>query len=151
MKSREKEVNQRCGIPLYNGRQFNLLFLVSLYVPCPFARMITNPYALTALACIGGILFGFDISSMSAILSTQNYLVYFARDIATPSAKHPGWLESNGPDSLTQGGITASMAGGSWLGSLSSGPISDKIGRRGAIMVSLVIYVRDNFVERFVN
>ena len=102
---------------------------------------ITNAYLLTALACIGGILFGFDISSMSAIIVTPNYLVYFAKDIATPNPDHPGWLLSNGPDSLTQGGITASMAGGSWLGALSSGPISDRFGRRGSITVALIIYV----------
>ena len=40
-------------------------------------KTISNPYIVTALGCVGGLLFGFDISSMSAILPTPNYKVYF--------------------------------------------------------------------------
>jgi hypothetical protein len=36
-----------------------------------------NIYLITAIAVTGGGLFGFDISSMSAIISTQPYLCYF--------------------------------------------------------------------------
>lgn len=38
---------------------------------------VGNIYVITAVAVIGGGLFGFDISSMSAIISTQPYLCYF--------------------------------------------------------------------------
>lgn len=34
---------------------------------------IGNIYFITAIAVIGGALFGFDISSMSAIIGTQQY------------------------------------------------------------------------------
>ncbi len=36
-----------------------------------------NIYLIAAVAVIGGGLFGFDISSMSAIISTQPYLCQF--------------------------------------------------------------------------
>jgi hypothetical protein len=39
--------------------------------------VIGNVYAITAVAVVGGALFGFDISSMSAIISTPAYLCYF--------------------------------------------------------------------------
>lgn len=49
--------------------------------------------------------------------------------------------DCTGPTSNTQGGITASMAGGSWLASLFSGFISDAFGRKKAIMLGAVIWV----------
>lgn len=55
---------------------------------------------------------------------TQSYLCYF----------NQGPTECRGPRSDVQGGITASMAGGSWLASLCSGFISDIFGRKKAIM-----------------
>lgn len=39
--------------------------------------MIGNVYFIAAVAVVGGALFGFDISSMSAIISTDAYLCYF--------------------------------------------------------------------------
>jgi hypothetical protein len=38
---------------------------------------IGNIYAIASVAVVGGALFGFDISSMSAIISTPAYLCYF--------------------------------------------------------------------------
>ena len=82
---------------------------------------------------VGGGLFGFDISSLSAQLAEQSYLCYFNQ---TPY----GAPNSGGPHSLVQGGITASMAAGSWLGALFSGPISDRIGRKYSIMMGCLIW-----------
>lgn len=47
--------------------------------PFGFSKMYTvgNIYVITAVAVIGGGLFGFDIASMSAIISTEPYLCYF--------------------------------------------------------------------------
>lgn len=42
-----------------------------------FKMMIGNVYFIAALSVVGGALFGFDISSMSAIISTDAYLCYF--------------------------------------------------------------------------
>ncbi|EER38240.1 sugar transporter [Histoplasma capsulatum H143] len=93
-----------------------------------------NIYLIAAVAVIGGGLFGFDISSMSAIIGTQNYLCYFDQ-------AGPGEAECKGPRADVQGGITASMAGGSWLGALVSGFLSDILGRKKSIMVGAVIWV----------
>jgi MFS family permease len=43
-------------------------------------------------------------------------------------------------DCLTVGGITAAMPGGSWLGALVSGFISDILGRKRAIQVGSIIW-----------
>jgi MFS family permease len=97
-----------------------------------------NIYIITAISVIGGGLFGFDISSMSAIISTRAYLCYFNQ-----GPDGPGFNDSvncSGPKANTQGGITASMAGGSWIGSLLSGYISDKFGRKRAIMIGSVFW-----------
>ncbi|KAI1082800.1 general substrate transporter [Whalleya microplaca] len=78
---------------------------------------ITNTYFMAIVATVGGMLFGFDISSMSAIVITDQYIDYF-----------------NNPSGLIQGAIGSSLAAGSVVGSLMAGPISDKYGRRDSIM-----------------
>lgn len=72
---------------------------------------------------------------MSAIIATQSYLCYF----------NQGGLNEDGtckgPRADVQGGITASMAGGSWLAALMSGLISDRFGRKTAIQIGALIWV----------
>lgn len=97
---------------------------------------------------IGGGLFGFDISSMSAIISTHAYQCYFNqgdKPCKGPQANVQGKLYQ--PDSLQNatsdkciGGITAAMPGGSWLGALVSGYLSDLLGRKRAIQIGAVIW-----------
>jgi len=87
-------------------------------------RQFGNVYLIAGIAVIGGGLFGFDISSMSAIIATQGYLCYF----------NQGDTPCLGPTANVQGGITASMAAGSWLASLFSGYLADGLGRKKAIM-----------------
>ena len=60
--------------------------------------------------------FGFDISSISAIIGTKQYVDYF-----------------DNPSGTTQGGIGAALAGGSVVGAIMAGPVSNRIGRRDAI------------------
>ncbi|KAJ5770208.1 uncharacterized protein N7511_002259 [Penicillium nucicola] len=101
--------------------------------------VVGNIYAIAAVSVIGGGLFGFDISSMSAIISTPAYKCYFNH-----GPKGPPFNDDNdcsGLSSLEQGGVTAAMPGGSWLGALISGFISDRLGRKYAIMVGCVIWV----------
>ncbi|OTB06624.1 hypothetical protein M426DRAFT_9402 [Hypoxylon sp. CI-4A] len=78
---------------------------------------ITNAYFMAIIATVGGMLFGFDISSMSAIVVTDQYIQYFGN-----------------PSGVTQGAIGSALAAGSVIGALMAGPISDKFGRRDSIM-----------------
>lgn len=79
---------------------------------------------LAAFGTIGGMLFGFDISSMSAWIGSTQYLEYFGH-----------------PDSSLQGGITASMSGGSLVGALIAGTLADRFGRRGALKIASIVFV----------
>jgi sugar porter (SP) family MFS transporter len=97
-----------------------------------------NLYVITSIAVIGGGLFGFDISSMSAIISTKAYLCYFNQGPDGPGFND--MTTCSGPKAGVQGGITASMAGGSWLGAILSGILSDKLGRKKAIQIGAIIW-----------
>ncbi|CAM1509010.1 Fc.00g027490.m01.CDS01 [Cosmosporella sp. VM-42] len=85
---------------------------------------IWNIYVLAAFGTIGGMLFGFDISSMSAWIGSDQYLDYFGS-----------------PGSTEQGGITASMSAGSFIGALAAGVLADRLGRRRTLMIASVIWV----------
>lgn len=65
------------------------------------------------------MLFGFDISSISLVVGTQQYLNYF-----------------NNPSGTLQGGINASLAGGSVVGAIFAGTLSNKLGRKIALFIS---------------
>ncbi|KAM0664229.1 hypothetical protein ACQRIU_006812 [Beauveria bassiana] len=99
---------------------------------------IGNLYVIAGVSVVGGALFGFDISSMSAQLGEQSYNCYF-----NDGPKGPPFTqeECSGPKPLTQGGIVASMAAGSWLGALISGVLSDRLGRKKSIMIGAVIWI----------
>ncbi|KAJ9631787.1 high affinity glucose transporter [Taxawa tesnikishii (nom. ined.)] len=99
---------------------------------------IGNLYVIAAIAVVGGGLFGFDIASMSAILGTMAYKCYFNQGPdGPPFNQNPS---CSGPRSSVQGGITAAMPAGSWLGAIVSGYVSDILGRKKAIMVGCVIW-----------
>ena len=68
---------------------------------------------------------------MSAIIGTDQYSCYFNQ--------YPEGCR--GPFDYVQGGITAAMPGGSWIGALLSGFLSDIFGRKKSIMVGSVIWV----------
>ncbi|KAJ2971385.1 hypothetical protein NUW58_g9431 [Xylaria curta] len=78
---------------------------------------VANTYFVALIATVGGMLFGFDISSIAAIVVTDQYIDYF-----------------NNPSGIIQGAIGSALAAGSVIGSLMAGPISDKFGRRDSIM-----------------
>ncbi|KXJ95313.1 general substrate transporter [Microdochium bolleyi] len=78
---------------------------------------ITRPFFIALVATVGGMLFGFDISSIAALINSEQYIEFF-----------------DNPSGVIQGAIGSSMAAGSVIGSLMAGPISDRIGRRDSIM-----------------
>lgn len=82
----------------------------------PHLPKIYNTYFVALIATVGGMLFGFDISSMSAIIGTDQYLNYFDK-----------------PAGIRQGAIGSALAAGSVVGSAIAGPVSDRIGRRDSI------------------
>jgi len=98
--------------------------------------VVGNVYVIAAVAVVGGALFGFDISSMSAIISTEAYQCYFNQGPLYLDTDH----KCSGPSPNVQGGITASMPGGSWLGALVSGFLSDILGRKKSIQIGSIIW-----------
>lgn len=96
----------------------------------PTFPKIYNTYFVAAIATVGGMLFGFDISSMSAIILTEQYNNYF-----------------NHPAGALQGAIGSALAAGSVLGSLIAGPISNKIGRRDAVMFACLWWLAGTAVQ----
>lgn len=106
--------------------------------------VVGNIYVIAATAVVGGALFGFDISSVSAQLGENSYKCYFNQGPHGPPFDDDP--NCSGPRDLVQGGITASMAAGSWLGALISGPLSDRVGRKTSIMIGCIVwYVSDWF------
>ncbi|KAJ5179217.1 Major facilitator superfamily domain general substrate transporter [Penicillium capsulatum] len=91
---------------------------------------ISNIYVLAAFGTIGGALFGFDVSSMSAWIGVDTYLDYFGA-----------------PDSILQGGITASMSAGSFGGAIAAGWLSDIFGRRVSLMVASLVWIVGAMVQ----
>lgn len=88
------------------------------------AYKVYNPYVLAAISTIAGLLFGFDISSVSSFVDVDAYKDYFHH-----------------PSSTAQGGITASMAGGSFLACLVCGYLVDKFGRRPIIQLAAAFWI----------
>lgn len=85
---------------------------------------VYNPYAVTAIATISALMSGFDVSSVSAFVDQKDYLSYF-----------------DNPNSITQGGITAAMTGGSFLSACVCGYVMDGLGRLPLIRLSAVFWM----------
>ncbi|KAI0057914.1 general substrate transporter [Artomyces pyxidatus] len=94
------------------------------------AKIASNPYIVGSFACIGGGLFGLDISSMSGVLSNDAY------------KKAVGYPASN-----AQGGIVAAMPAGSFAGALCVGLLADKLGRKKTIILSALIWVAGSIFQ----
>ena len=73
-----------------------------------------------------------------ASLGTNQYKCYFNQGPEFPTAANPN--NCSGPRASVQGGITASMPGGSFLGALASGFLSDILGRKRSIQIGAVIW-----------
>ena len=83
-----------------------------------------NVYIIAMISCISGMMFGFDISSMSAFVGIKPYLTYF-----------------DSPSSEMQGLITAAMSLGSLFGSITSSIISEPFGRRPSLLICAFLWM----------
>lgn len=79
---------------------------------------IYNPFVIAMISCISGMMFGFDISSMSVFVGQDPYLNFF-----------------DSPSSVMQGFITASMSLGSFFGAITSTFVSEPFGRRASLFI----------------
>lgn len=89
-----------------------------------------NIYFIAVITTISGMMFGFDVSSISAFISQPSYREFF-----------------NYPNSTTQGAITASMSAGSFLGALSSTFLSESIGRRTTLLFCAFFWVLGAIIQ----
>lgn len=71
------------------------------------------------------MLFGYDQGVVSGILTMQNFGAKFPRIYMDATFK--GWF-------------TSTLLLAAWLGSLVNGPIADRIGRKGSILLAVVIF-----------
>ncbi|KDR84667.1 hypothetical protein GALMADRAFT_111906 [Galerina marginata CBS 339.88] len=90
----------------------------------------SKPYLVGPFACLGGLLFGLDVASMSAVLNNPHYLSTF--HFPTPGV---------------QGGIVAAMPAGSLVGSLSVMHLADKLGRKKTIILAGIIWVIGSILQ----
>jgi len=91
---------------------------------------VYNTYFVAIIATVGGMLFGFDISSMSAIVGTKQYVHYF-----------------DNPHGIIQGAIGSALAAGSVVGSIMAGPLSDWKGRRDSIFIACFFWLAGTSVQ----
>ncbi|KAK9351100.1 general substrate transporter [Lipomyces doorenjongii] len=84
---------------------------------------LLNVYTISAFAALGGALLGFDISSMSGVIGTDQYQNYYSN-----------------PLGMHQGAITSAMAGGSLIGALSSSFLGDRLSRKVAIQIGAALW-----------
>ncbi|KAF9531545.1 general substrate transporter [Crepidotus variabilis] len=94
------------------------------------ARIASNPYIVGSFACIGGGLFGLDISSMAAVLDNDYYKSTF-RD----------------PQASVQGAIVAAMPAGSLIGALAVTQLADRLGRKKTIILAGLIWVIGSILQ----
>ncbi|POY72856.1 hypothetical protein BMF94_4111 [Rhodotorula taiwanensis] len=87
-------------------------------------RLTRNPYVAGATPTLGGLIFGCDISSMSAQWDNEVFLAKMGH-----------------PSPFRQGGITAAMPAGSFAGALLNSYLADKIGRKRCVILSGWIWV----------
>lgn len=91
---------------------------------------IYNVYFICMISTISGMMFGFDISSMSCFIGTTQYKNYF-----------------NSPTSVIQGFITAVMSLGSFIGSLLASFVSEPLGRRISLLTCSILWMIGGAVQ----
>lgn len=97
--------------------------LDSVYSPLDLFTEL--PFAIQ-FASLGGFLFGYDQGVVSGVLTMESFAAQFPRVYL--DAGYKGWFVS-----------TLLLL--AWLGSLVNGPISDNLGRKGSMLLAVVVFV----------
>ncbi|KAK9236971.1 general substrate transporter [Lipomyces kononenkoae] len=84
---------------------------------------ILNIYTISAFVALAGVIYGFDVSSMSGVIGTHEYKDYFGNPLGT-----------------RQGAITGAIAAGSLVGALSSSFLGEWLSRKVAIQVGSILW-----------
>jgi MFS family permease len=114
---------------------------VSAFHNAPVPSLIQLQYIVGSFACIGGGLFGLDISSMASVLTVCVLTRATFRCVHTHS-QNPAWIKTfNNPNSSAQGAITASMPAGSLVGALITTWLGDRLGRKKTVILAGWIWV----------
>jgi hypothetical protein len=92
-------------------------------------------YFLTAVASFGGMLFGWDTGLIGGVLTMQSFNNSFGLDPKSP-----------GHASL-EGNIVSVLQAGCFFGAASSFYLSDKLGRRKALMLADLIFIIGSIVQ----
>ncbi|ORY27105.1 putative hexose transport-related protein [Naematelia encephala] len=93
-------------------------------------------YVLTATACMGGFLYGYDSGVMGGILALKSFKTSF------------NLLDLNATELANQSAnIVAMLQAGAFFGSLLVGPISDRWGRKPCLMAGAVIFIIGSIMQ----
>ncbi|PSN72138.1 MFS quinate transporter-like protein QutD [Corynespora cassiicola Philippines] len=92
-------------------------------------------YVLTAVASFGGMLFGWDTGLIGGVLTMDAF-------------QHSFNLDKNSPDfSNLQGNIVSVLQAGCFFGALTSFYVSDKFGRKKALIFADIIFIIGSLVQ----
>ncbi|KAJ4362337.1 hypothetical protein N0V83_010430 [Neocucurbitaria cava] len=99
-----------------------------------YKELRQNPYllGLSAFASLGGFLFGYDQGVVSGVLTMESFAATFPRIYLDSGFK--GWFVS-----------TLLLA--AWFGSLVNGPVADRIGRKGSIIIAVLIFTLGSAIQ----
>ncbi|KAK9428329.1 general substrate transporter [Lipomyces doorenjongii] len=84
---------------------------------------LLNVYTISAFVSLGGVLYGFDIASISDIIGTEHYRAFYGN-----------------PLGIRQGGITAAITAGSFVGALCSSGLGDWLSRKVSIQLATILW-----------
>ncbi|KAK9428637.1 general substrate transporter [Lipomyces doorenjongii] len=84
---------------------------------------ILNIYTISAFVALAGVIYGFDVASMSGVIGTHEYKSYYGNPLGT-----------------RQGAITGAIAAGSFVGALSSSVLGEWLSRKVAIQVGTILW-----------
>ncbi|KAL2128543.1 hypothetical protein VTI74DRAFT_9041 [Chaetomium olivicolor] len=93
-----------------------------------------NPYllGLCSFASLGGFLFGYDQGVVSEVLTMESFAARFPRIYMDSSFK--GWFVS-----------TLLLL--AWVGSLLNGPLADRFGRKGSMLMAVCVFVIGSAIQ----